>query len=127
MASFLASQNIRREMIQRINKMIDIPYLNERHEAHLITIVVDMCFNALSGQKMPSRNKEKGIEIADDGDSDEQDVTVEIPQGTEESAKEKMISDINARFDLPMLNEDQEQKLIKYFVDALYDLSKDKK
>ena len=124
MASFLANQNVRREIVQRINKMVDIPYLNESHETHLISMAVDMCFNALVGQQMPSNSKAQGSETrTQDG---EPDVEVEIPKGSEESVKKQLINEINAKFDLPMLNEDQEQKLIKYFVDALYDLSKDK-
>lgn len=121
--SLLTNRNVRREIVQRINKLIDIPYLNERHEAALITIVVDMCFNALAGKTRPSVNKQRGVIVEEEDEDDDPDaeVMVEIPQAeTEESAKEQMVRDINAKFNLPVLNEEQEAMLIRYFVDTLF-------
>lgn len=120
--NLLTNRNVRREIVQRINKLIDIPYLNERHEAALITIVVDMCFNALAGKTRPSVNKKRGVIVEEIEDDDpDAEVMVEIPQTEDEaSAKEQMVRDINAKFDLPMLNEEQEAMLIRYFVDTLF-------
>lgn len=123
--SILSNRNLRREIVQRINKLIDIPYLNERHEAQLISIVVDMCFNALAGKTMPSTNKQRGLPVAEEENDAEEDVEVTIPDG--EDAKEQMIRDINKKFNLPILNEEQEAMLIRYFVDVLFKLTDEEK
>lgn len=120
--SILTNRNLRREIVQRINKLVDIPYLNERHEAHLIAIVVDMCFNALAGKTMPSTKKQRGIE---EQDGEDEEVEIKIPEGDLESAKEQMIREINEKFDLPLLNEKQEAMLIKYFVDIFFQVKVD--
>lgn len=120
--SILNNRNLRREIVQRINKVIDIPYLNERHEAQLISIVVDMCFNALSNKTMPSTNKQRGIVVEEEGDDDKEEV-IAIPEGdSEEDVKEKMVREINEKFNMPMLNEEQEATMIRYFVDMLFQI-----
>ena len=126
----LKNRNFRREIVQRINKLIDLPFLNERHEAKLITIAVDMCFDAIVGKANGNNNNNKQASRSIDVEEEEEQVDVDLPEPGDEqadqTAKQKMIDDINAKVDIPGLNEEQEAFFIKAFVDTLFKLRGEK-
>ena len=125
----LKNRNFRREVVKRINKLIDLPFLTEKHEAQLITIAVDMCFDAIVG-KVSGTNNNNNNNSSQQGsrsiDVEDEPPQVDLPEPGDEqadqTAKEKMIDDINAKVDIPGLNEEQEAFFIKAFVDAWFKL-----
>lgn len=120
MADILKNRNFRREIVQRINKLIDLPFLNERQEAQLISIAVDMCFDALTGKKKTGTTNSRSMAVQEE----EEEVGFDLPEEgdpkLDESARQKMIDDINKRVNIPGLSEDQEEVFIRAFVDALF-------
>lgn len=125
------------EIVKKLNKMIDVPYLDERMEAQIIGQLVNQCMNALMGKMKgtgaataASGGGKRGI--ADEVDEGEVDLEAELSipeegdEETDEKAKAEMVDSINARFDVPGISEEKEAKFIRYFVDVLFRIKRHK-
>lgn len=125
------------EITKKLNKMIDIPWLDERMEGQIIAQLVNACMNALLGKKgggtaaKPTTGKKRGIgdTVGDEGEVDLEAELVIPEEGDEdadETAKSEMVDRINERFDVPGMSEEKEAKFIRYFVDVLFKIKRHK-
>lgn len=97
----------RKLLVDAINKIVDIPMLNEHQEAIVFDTLIDRCADIL-----------EWILPVDFGTT-----LRDMPVDGVEEMKVYLVDTINSRINIPMLNEDQEQALIQGLVTILMDSS----
>jgi len=111
----LIKRPLRTTIITVINKVVDIPIIGEVEEQVIFTKIVDAACDAI----------EEGIFEAVIGDSadDIMDELASLDQDSLDAWRDKMIQEVNGKIDIPILNEEQEEPIIRFIIDKFLDAS----